>query len=95
MSLDSPQVDIAFSSLTPEQARRYGEIKLVISDIAHESDGLAFILNATLLTGDSALTMMHALSDSLVSNEWDPRDIVGIINERPLGLPRLVLPDGG
>lgn len=95
MSLDSPQVEVGFIQLTPEQARRYEEIKRIVGDIAHEPDGLALLLNAVLLTGDSALIMMHALSDLLIGEGWSPRDVAGIVNERPIGLPRLVLPDMG
>lgn len=85
---DSPQVKADFVSLTPEQAVRYEQIKRLIADVANEPDGLMFILNALVQTGDSALTTMAMWTDVILGEGWDGRDVAGIVYERPLGLPR-------
>lgn len=86
----SPHTSFAFTSLTPEQEMRYEQIKRAVSElIATDPDGLMFVLNAVALTGDTTLAIMGMWTDEGL--QMDSRALVGIIDDRPLSLPQLVL----
>ena len=83
-------VEATFTTLTPEEEARYNEVKEVVRVLCSKQNGLRDVLNALLLTGDSALTSMQQLMDVLQESSLDARDLAGIINDRPLSLPRLI-----
>jgi hypothetical protein len=86
---NGPHVTADFVVLTLGQARYYEDVKLLISAIADQPDGLMFILNALALTGDTALSMMRLWVSAATGGRLDARDLAGIIGERPLTEPRL------
>ncbi len=85
--MQMPAIVADFVSLTPTQAKRYNEVKDIIHGIAREDDGLMFIFNSIIETGDMSLNKMQMWCDEIAASEHDGRSLIGITHERPLEIP--------
>lgn len=93
MTIVTPQIVSQFITLDPEQAEAYDEVKSWVRQLVHrDPDAFMFLLNAIAGTGDNALPLMKVWAAEATSGTLAPRDFAGVVHERPLGLPCLIIP---